>query len=119
MIISNCIKVIITNMGRDRYNELGTSALEITLKENEKITEYFLIKNISDYYQEILTQEELKNIAYKTDDCFGYNKIAEKALLNNYKLKRYEIMGGKVFFEGLTPEKIEKGIAYYRIYIGS
>ena len=93
--------------------------LEVKLNENEKFTEYTILRSIRDYYQQNMTKEELEDVAYNTNDGWGYSELAEKALSNNKPLKRGKVMGDCKYFEHLKPIKVDKNEAHYSIFIGT
>lgn len=113
--LTNCKTVIIDGLCRDRYSELKCSTIAI---KNENITEYMLVEAVQQFYHCVMNKNELKEVS-KTDDRWGYNAKAQNALDHNTELKRHEIMGDCVWFEGMTPHKISKGVAHYKLSLGS
>lgn len=122
--ITNFEKVFINNVPWDRYSELGTKRIEVKLGTGEKFTEYTIVRSLKDFYHRNLTDEELYQIAHKTDDGWGYNKKALKVLKErkndkNKVLKNYKIMGDRKWFEGLIPSYINDKIIEYNLLLGS
>lgn len=118
-ILCNCESVIITKMKRDRYGKLIKENIPVKLNEGEKFTELTILRTIRDYYHAPLSEKELAKIAYETDDGWGYNEKAQKALEDKTELKRHEIMGDCVFLEIIEPVGIIGNVAFYEIFIGS
>lgn len=120
-VLCNCKKVFIKDVIWDRVGDLEQKTIKVRLEPKEKFTEYTLVREIKDFYQSNLTNDELEQLANYTEE---YNDIAEQALNKrkknpNYIIKRYKVLGDLLWFEGLLPVEIKDNTATYRLLIGS
>jgi hypothetical protein len=111
-VIGNGMKEIVICFQYDRHSDLDYQ--EKKLKKNTFLTYKDVLEFVEKFYNKTLTKKEL-NLIRKTDDCFGYAEKAQDAYMNNKKIKRKEVMGDCVFFEGFREESIGK----YTLYLGS
>lgn len=77
-----------------------------------------ILQKIYDFYRQDMSEEELEVIA-KLDDVWGYSEIAREALVSHKKVKRYEVMGDCMHFEGLEECGNSNGHRIFRINFGS
>ena len=112
VIIDDCtIKNISFYFVIDRFSTLGYQ--KQILEQDTFITYRDILQFVDSFYNGVFTMDELK-LVKDTDDCFKYCDKAKDAYINDTKLKRKEVMGDCVYFEGFR--EYDEG---YRLKLGS
>ena len=86
---------------------------ERTLEKNTFITYRDILQFVDGFYNGYFTKGELE-LVKDTNDCFGYSDKAKEAYENDLQLKRKDVMGDCVYFEGFR-----KRGSKYELLLGS
>lgn len=99
-----------------------TNSNDIIYLSGENISIMDILNSINQYYQTQLTMEDIDYLMTIEKDIFKYLIKAKIKLSHYQEVQRIDIMGDKIFFEGLSPSRIPNSnpdLIIYDLDLGS